>query len=238
MCQLRKTECLLGVSELSKPLPANSAALVTAVFLDGDPETGHINARVSNAQLPTPPPQIIGERNCGSYNHCATSTRFLTADDDDDIRCQDFRVGENFSVTIGKFESEGQVEPYGRRNQLTKSPLVRISLIDHKGTKGLSSATYRFVCEGILNLKPSDVSPTLIHFSRSARWHNYGLWTKKSTPAAKNLIRTVKIKTRKTVQPIRSKRLAAAETGRFFTMIMGRQLSVEQPEYNGNLDAP
>ncbi|GAA49838.1 neurabin-1, partial [Clonorchis sinensis] len=27
-------------------------------------------------QLPTSPPQIIGERNCGSYNHCTTSTRF------------------------------------------------------------------------------------------------------------------------------------------------------------------
>ncbi|KER25137.1 hypothetical protein T265_14271, partial [Opisthorchis viverrini] len=27
--------------------------------------------------LPTPPPQIIGERNCGSYNHCTTSTRSL-----------------------------------------------------------------------------------------------------------------------------------------------------------------
>ncbi|KER33630.1 hypothetical protein T265_00521 [Opisthorchis viverrini] len=27
-----------------------------------------------NAQLPNPP-QIIGERNCGSYNHCTTSTR-------------------------------------------------------------------------------------------------------------------------------------------------------------------
>ncbi|KAG5445106.1 hypothetical protein CSKR_104001, partial [Clonorchis sinensis] len=40
-------------------------------------------ARASNAQLPTSPPQIIGGRNCGSYNHCTTSTRFLTADDDD-----------------------------------------------------------------------------------------------------------------------------------------------------------
>ncbi|KER19178.1 hypothetical protein T265_11958 [Opisthorchis viverrini] len=31
----------------------------------------------SNAQLPTPPPQITCERNCGSHNHCTTSTRFL-----------------------------------------------------------------------------------------------------------------------------------------------------------------
>ncbi|GAA50007.1 hypothetical protein CLF_103917 [Clonorchis sinensis] len=43
------------------------------------------SARASNAQLPTSPPQIIGGRNCGSYNHCTTSTRFLTADDDDDV---------------------------------------------------------------------------------------------------------------------------------------------------------
>ncbi|GAA53378.1 hypothetical protein CLF_110103 [Clonorchis sinensis] len=42
-------------------------------------------ARASNEQLPTSPPQIIGGRNCGSYNHCTTSTRFLTADDDDDL---------------------------------------------------------------------------------------------------------------------------------------------------------
>ncbi|GAA48028.1 hypothetical protein CLF_101094 [Clonorchis sinensis] len=33
---------------------------------------------VSNAQLPTPPPQIIGEQNCGSYNHRTTSTRLLS----------------------------------------------------------------------------------------------------------------------------------------------------------------
>ncbi|GAA50537.1 abnormal spindle-like microcephaly-associated protein homolog [Clonorchis sinensis] len=44
---------------------------------------GRFAARTSNAQLPTSPPQIIGGRNCGSYNHCTTSTRFLTADDDD-----------------------------------------------------------------------------------------------------------------------------------------------------------
>ncbi|GAA57162.1 hypothetical protein CLF_112262 [Clonorchis sinensis] len=42
------------------------------------------NAPASNAQLPTSPFRITGERNCGSYNHCTTSTRFFTADDDDD----------------------------------------------------------------------------------------------------------------------------------------------------------
>ncbi|KER24870.1 hypothetical protein T265_14318, partial [Opisthorchis viverrini] len=36
----------------------------------------NLPARACNAELPTPP-QIIGERNCGSYNHCTTSTRFL-----------------------------------------------------------------------------------------------------------------------------------------------------------------
>ncbi|KER26597.1 hypothetical protein T265_06171 [Opisthorchis viverrini] len=35
----------------------------------------NLSARACNAQLPNPP--IIGERNCGSYNHCTTSTRFL-----------------------------------------------------------------------------------------------------------------------------------------------------------------
>ncbi|KER31836.1 hypothetical protein T265_02062 [Opisthorchis viverrini] len=37
----------------------------------------NLSASASNAQLPTPPPQIIGERNCGNYNHCTPSTRFL-----------------------------------------------------------------------------------------------------------------------------------------------------------------
>ncbi|KER29358.1 hypothetical protein T265_04014 [Opisthorchis viverrini] len=38
--RVRTTDLPVGVR---KPLPANSAALVTAVFLDGDPETGHVN---------------------------------------------------------------------------------------------------------------------------------------------------------------------------------------------------
>ncbi|KER23581.1 hypothetical protein T265_14617, partial [Opisthorchis viverrini] len=37
----------------------------------------NLPARACNAKLPTPPPQIIGERNCGSYNQCTTSTRLL-----------------------------------------------------------------------------------------------------------------------------------------------------------------
>ncbi|GAA53573.1 hypothetical protein CLF_110546 [Clonorchis sinensis] len=37
----------------------------------------NLSAPASNAQLPTSTPQIIGERNCGSYNHCTASTRFL-----------------------------------------------------------------------------------------------------------------------------------------------------------------
>ncbi|GAA50830.1 inositol hexakisphosphate/diphosphoinositol-pentakisphosphate kinase [Clonorchis sinensis] len=41
------------------------------------------SGRYTPSQLPTSPPQIIGGRNCGSYNHCTTSTRFLTADDDE-----------------------------------------------------------------------------------------------------------------------------------------------------------
>ncbi|KAG5454483.1 hypothetical protein CSKR_113894 [Clonorchis sinensis] len=32
----------------------------------------NLSASASNAQLLTPPPQIIGERNCGSYNQCTT----------------------------------------------------------------------------------------------------------------------------------------------------------------------
>ncbi|KER23710.1 hypothetical protein T265_08475 [Opisthorchis viverrini] len=35
------------------------------------------SAPASNTQLPTPLSQITGERNCGSHNHCTTSTRFL-----------------------------------------------------------------------------------------------------------------------------------------------------------------
>ncbi|KER29258.1 hypothetical protein T265_04101 [Opisthorchis viverrini] len=37
----------------------------------------HQEATASNAQLSTPHPQIVGERKCGSYNYCTTSTRFL-----------------------------------------------------------------------------------------------------------------------------------------------------------------
>ncbi|KER25773.1 hypothetical protein T265_06809 [Opisthorchis viverrini] len=37
----------------------------------------NLSAPISNAQLPTQPPRIIGKRNCGSYNHCMTSTRLL-----------------------------------------------------------------------------------------------------------------------------------------------------------------
>ncbi|GAA53753.1 hypothetical protein CLF_110993 [Clonorchis sinensis] len=50
------------------------------------PATGNVTTEITSAQIPTSasnarlhtsPPQIIGGRNCGSYNHCATSTRFL-----------------------------------------------------------------------------------------------------------------------------------------------------------------
>ncbi|GAA52633.1 F-box protein 8 [Clonorchis sinensis] len=37
----------------------------------------------SLSMLPTSPPQITGERNCGSYNHCTTSTQHFRANDDD-----------------------------------------------------------------------------------------------------------------------------------------------------------
>ncbi|GAA55861.1 POC1 centriolar protein homolog A, partial [Clonorchis sinensis] len=37
----------------------------------------NLSAASSNTQLPTSSPQVIGERNCGSYNHCTTSTRSL-----------------------------------------------------------------------------------------------------------------------------------------------------------------
>ncbi|KER24349.1 hypothetical protein T265_07953 [Opisthorchis viverrini] len=37
----------------------------------------NLPARACNAQLPTPHPQIIGERNCGSYNQCTNAARFL-----------------------------------------------------------------------------------------------------------------------------------------------------------------
>ncbi|GAA51555.1 peptidase inhibitor 16 [Clonorchis sinensis] len=59
---------------------------VPGLLLEGNKDEGA--ARASNAQLPTSPPQIIGGRNCGSYNHCTTSTRFPTADDDDDFSCK------------------------------------------------------------------------------------------------------------------------------------------------------
>ncbi|KER29423.1 hypothetical protein T265_03989 [Opisthorchis viverrini] len=32
----------------------------------------NLSAPISNAQLPTPPPRIIGERKCCGYNHCTT----------------------------------------------------------------------------------------------------------------------------------------------------------------------
>ncbi|KER23751.1 hypothetical protein T265_14571, partial [Opisthorchis viverrini] len=35
----------------------------------------NLSAPASNAQLPTPPPRIIGERNYSSYNHCTTGMR-------------------------------------------------------------------------------------------------------------------------------------------------------------------
>ncbi|KER23417.1 hypothetical protein T265_08690 [Opisthorchis viverrini] len=35
----------------------------------------NLSAPACNAQLPTPYPQIIGERNCGSYKHCTATTR-------------------------------------------------------------------------------------------------------------------------------------------------------------------
>ncbi|KER21622.1 hypothetical protein T265_15048, partial [Opisthorchis viverrini] len=35
----------------------------------------NLSTPASNAQLSTPLPQIMSERNCGSYNHCTTSTR-------------------------------------------------------------------------------------------------------------------------------------------------------------------
>ncbi|KER20244.1 hypothetical protein T265_11150 [Opisthorchis viverrini] len=37
----------------------------------------NLSAPASNAQLPTPPPRMIGERNCDIYNHCTKSTRLL-----------------------------------------------------------------------------------------------------------------------------------------------------------------
>ncbi|KER24944.1 hypothetical protein T265_14311, partial [Opisthorchis viverrini] len=64
----------------SKLLPSMRGFLSTHPPLDNpltvlDLRT-NLPARGCNAQLPTHPP-IIGERNCGSYNHCTTSTRFL-----------------------------------------------------------------------------------------------------------------------------------------------------------------
>ncbi|KAG5451246.1 hypothetical protein CSKR_201379 [Clonorchis sinensis] len=53
------------------PIPPLNSPL-TVVYL-----RTNLSAPASNAQLPTSPPQIIGERNCDSYNHCTISTRFL-----------------------------------------------------------------------------------------------------------------------------------------------------------------
>ncbi|KER19232.1 hypothetical protein T265_11929 [Opisthorchis viverrini] len=57
-------ECDAKEREVQKPLPAKSAAMITVVFLDGDPERAISMVRdivrhgASNAQLPnlTPPP--------------------------------------------------------------------------------------------------------------------------------------------------------------------------------------
>ncbi|KER20832.1 hypothetical protein T265_10706 [Opisthorchis viverrini] len=138
---------------------ANSAALVIAVFLDGDPETGHINgqrhcqtwpSRALNGALcnhllylpkssvnetvaaattvrlqpPTPPPRIIGERSCGSYNHCTTSCAGVATC----CVCQsiDFPMG-SFRTTTLRMETshrrsnndlEGNFESHYQQTQL------------------------------------------------------------------------------------------------------------------------
>ncbi|KER33131.1 hypothetical protein T265_01017 [Opisthorchis viverrini] len=57
-------------SSFSNPSPLDSPLTVLDLCTN-------LSAPACNTQLPNPPPQTIGERNCGSYNHCTTSTRLL-----------------------------------------------------------------------------------------------------------------------------------------------------------------
>ncbi|GAA52961.1 forkhead box protein P2 [Clonorchis sinensis] len=58
-------------------------SLLTVLYL-----RTNLAAPVSNARLPTSPPQITDGRNCGSCNHCTTSTRFLQLKmDEDETEC-------------------------------------------------------------------------------------------------------------------------------------------------------
>ncbi|GAA56145.1 leucine-rich repeat-containing protein 48 [Clonorchis sinensis] len=65
--------------------PNVSDQLITArTGITYQPNCQKFRGKYRYIQLPTSPPQIIGGRNCGGYNHCTTSTQFLTADDDDE----------------------------------------------------------------------------------------------------------------------------------------------------------
>ncbi|KAG5440965.1 hypothetical protein CSKR_109720, partial [Clonorchis sinensis] len=67
MALMHPSYCLQCIAPF--PIPRRNSPL-TVVHL-----RTNLSAPASNAQLPTSPPQIIGGRNCGSYNHCRTSTR-------------------------------------------------------------------------------------------------------------------------------------------------------------------
>ncbi|KER19633.1 hypothetical protein T265_11645 [Opisthorchis viverrini] len=65
MAPLHPSHCLQYIAPF--PIPSINGQL-TVLYL-----RTNISAPASNAQLTTPPPRIIGEQNCSSYNHCTTS---------------------------------------------------------------------------------------------------------------------------------------------------------------------
>ncbi|GAA48617.1 COP9 signalosome complex subunit 7 [Clonorchis sinensis] len=62
----------LSMIDARKSIPAGNDSPLTVLYL-----RTNLSVLDSNAPLPTQHPEIIGERNCGSYNHCATTTRLL-----------------------------------------------------------------------------------------------------------------------------------------------------------------
>ncbi|KER22223.1 hypothetical protein T265_09644 [Opisthorchis viverrini] len=66
---MHPSHCLQCIAPFPIP-PLNSSH--TVLYL-----CTNLSAPASNAQLPTPPPRIINERNCGSLNHCTTTTWLL-----------------------------------------------------------------------------------------------------------------------------------------------------------------
>ncbi|GAA47574.1 hypothetical protein CLF_100533 [Clonorchis sinensis] len=68
--QLNRTEFKTNAGEHKKKAKGNAS-------IDSGVNGPIYQPPAFNAQLPTSPPQIIGERNCGSYNHCTANELLL-----------------------------------------------------------------------------------------------------------------------------------------------------------------